>query len=263
MNWMLRRTGQMLARHLSQPSKAAPAKATCTPELLASTLRKGDVLLVDGITRFGSAIKYLTQSCWSHSALCVENPGADALSNTAAKILLEADVNVGVRRLALGEYAMLHTRICRPVGLSPAELDSVVQYALSRVGQTYDLKNIFDLARYLIRRPPLPHPWRRRLLALGSGDPTKAICSSLIAQAFQKVRYPILPDTRKIDETDTAGRARKREVMHIRHHSLFTPRDFDVSPYFKVVKPTLEQGFNFRAFEWADEVDDPDAPASV
>jgi hypothetical protein len=29
------------------------------------------------------------------------------------------------------------------------------------------------------------------------------------------------------------------------------------------VKPTLEQGFNFRAFEWADEVDDPDAPASV
>lgn len=259
MNWILRRTGGLLARHLSKPSKARPAKATCTPEQLASAIRKGDVLLVDGTTRFGSAIKYLTQSCWSHSALCVENPGPDALTNPEARIFVEADVNAGVRRVPLTEYSKLHTRICRPVGLSPAEVDTVVQFANSRLGQTYDLKNIIDLARYLIRRPPVPHPWRRRLIALGSGDPSKAICSSLIAQAFQKVRYPILPDTRTIDESDPAGRARKREVMHIRHHSLFTPRDFDLSPYFKIVKPTIEQGFNFHAIEWAEEVGEPES----
>ena len=29
---------------------------------------------------------------------------------------------------------------------------------------------------------------------LGSGDPTRAICSSLIAAAFGSVRYPVLPD---------------------------------------------------------------------
>jgi hypothetical protein len=40
------------------------------------------------------------------------------------------------------------------------------------------------------------------------------------------------------------GREDAREVLHIRHHSLFTPRDFDVSPYFAIIKPTLELGFD-------------------
>ncbi|MCP9231169.1 MULTISPECIES: hypothetical protein [unclassified Mesorhizobium] len=30
------------------------------------------------------------------------------------------------------------------------------------------------------------------------------------------------------------------------HHSLYTPRDFDLSPYFRIVKPTLEYGFDYR-----------------
>lgn len=38
----------------------------------------------------------------------------------------------------------------------------------------------------------------------------------------------------------------RREILHIRHHSLFTPRDFDLSPYFRVVKPTLEYGFDYK-----------------
>lgn len=37
---------------------------------------------------------------------------------------------------------------------------------------------------------------------------------------------------------------------HIRRHSLFTPRDFDVSPYFQIVKPTLEDGFDHRTIRW-------------
>lgn len=259
MNWILRRTGGLLARHLSKPSRAPQAIATCTPGKLVATLRKGDVLLVEGNTRFGSAIRYLTQSCWSHSALCSENPGPDALTNPEAKILVEAEVNQGVRTLTVSRYSGFHTRICRPVGLSPAEIDIVVKFALSRVGQQYDLKNVVDLARYLIRRPPVPNPWRRRLIALGSGDPTKAICSSLIAQAFQQVRYPILPDFEPCDADNPDECARRREVLHIRHHSLFTPRDFDVSPYFKIMKPTIEQGFDFHAIEWDDSVADDDA----
>jgi hypothetical protein len=255
MNWILRRTGSLLARHLSKPSRAPLAKASCSPEKLASTLRKGDVLLVEGNTRFASAIRYLTQSCWSHAALCVEHPGPDVLTNPDAKILVEAEVNQGVRTLTLATYAGNHTRICRPVGLSPAEIETVAKFALSRVGQQYDLKNVIDLARYLFRRPPVPNPWRRKLIALGSGDPTKAICSSLIAQAFQQVRYPILADIRECDLDDPAECARRKEVLHIRHHSLFTPRDFDVSPYFEILKPTLAQGFNFRAIEWEDQVE--------
>ena len=38
-----------------------------------------------------------------------------------------------------------------------------------------------------------------------------------------------------------------RELRHNEKHGLFTPRDFDISPYFAVVKPLLEDGFDYRA----------------
>lgn len=119
-------------------------------------------------------------------------------------------------------------------------------YAISRLGHTYDLKNMFDLARYLLPMPPLPRRWRRKMLTLGSGDPTKAICSSLIAQAFHSVGYPILPPFRRRSEGPTAE-AHNREILYIKHSSVYTPRDFDLSPYFQVVKPVIEQGFNYRS----------------
>jgi hypothetical protein len=84
--------------------------------------------------------------------------------------------------------------ICRPVGLSRDEIDKVSSYAIARLGHTYDLRNIIDLAKYLLPTPPVPTQFRRRLLALGSADPTQAICSSLIAQAFQSIKYPILSE---------------------------------------------------------------------
>jgi hypothetical protein len=58
--------------------------------------------------------------------------------------------------------------------------------------------------------------------------------------------------------------ARKRcgGELHIRHHSLFTPRDFDVSPYFEIIKPTIERGFDFRQLDWSHNADDgPIRPA--
>ena len=94
--------------------------------------------------------------------------------------------------------------------------------------------------------PPLPSRWRRRMLALGSGDPTKSICSTLIAQAFQSVGYPILPDMRR-RHSDPGAEEHNREILTIRHYSLYTPRDFDISPYFEVVKPTIEHGFTYAS----------------
>jgi hypothetical protein len=43
----------------------------------------------------------------------------------------------------------------------------------------------------------------------------------------------------------------QREILHIRHYSLFAPRDFDISPYFAIVKPTIEAGFDYRKVDWA------------
>ena len=69
---------------------------------------------------------------------------------------------------------------------------AVCDYAVERIGLQYDLKNIVDLGRYLVPLP-VPQRFRRRMIALGSGDPTKLICSALIARGFAAIGYPILP----------------------------------------------------------------------
>jgi hypothetical protein len=86
------------------------------------------------------------------------------------------------------------------------------------------------------------------MIAFGSGDPTKIICSALIAQAFDAVRYPILPKV-----TRAGSRAARREILHIRDSSLYMPRDFDISPYFEIVKPTIVLGFDYTMLHWADK----------
>ncbi len=90
------------------------------------------------------------------------------------------------------------------------------------------------------------------MLALGSGDPTRAICSTLVAQAFQSIRYPILPTISREMALDPNCNDCLRDILHIRHHSLFTPRDFDMSPYFDIINPTLATSFDHHDLTWAD-----------
>ena len=167
-----------------------------------------------------------------------------------------------MRRLPLQAYVDHHTRICRPVGLSDEAIDRVIARAEARLGHQYDVRNIYDLLRYLLITPPLPARWRRQWLTLGSGDPTRAICSSLVAEAFQSVQYPILPEPVMNEACTAEARPCQRELLHIRHHSLFAPRDFDISPYFEVVKPTLAQGFDPATLAWAPPESRPDGKAT-
>lgn len=252
MNKLLAALGQRIADYLCAPKTQGIMVATVSPELLVATLRPGDVLLVEGNARISAAIKYLTHSNWSHAALFVGDaiPGAAGDANRCT--LVEADLRFGVRAVPLDAYTLMHTRICRPVGLSPPDVLRLIDYAVDRIGEGYDLKNLVDLGRYLLPMPPVPVRWRRRLIALGSGDPSRAICSTLIAQAFQALRYPILPDITRIDADDPDRRHCHREVLHIRDHSLYAPRDFDISPYFDIVKPGLQHGFDYHGLEWCD-----------
>ncbi|MBB6367436.1 hypothetical protein FHR56_002601 [Xanthomonas sacchari] len=252
--------GRHLAKFLSKPRRHGSQLPTSPPQLLRGTLRKGDVLLVEGNSRFSTAIKYLSQSTWSHAALYIGDHVA-GVPGEEAPLFCDVDINVGVRLVGLSEFADLHTRICRPVGLSAQEIETVVEYMVSRVGNSYDLKNIFDLARYLVRTPPLPSSVKRRFLELGSGEPTRAICSTLLAQAFGAIRYPILPE---IDQAAPVGAdaAEDAEILYPRHHSLTLPRDFDVSPYFNVVKPRLQQGFDFHRLVWEPPAAAPRAAAT-
>jgi hypothetical protein len=93
------------------------------------------------------------------------------------------------------------------------------------------------------------------MLALGSGDPTRAICSTLVAQAFQSVRYPILPIIESLPSSNPRCPGCVDEILRVRHHSLFVPRDFDVSPYFAIVKPTLATSFDYRSLAWHEAVE--------
>lgn len=260
---LLDRLGRFLARRLHSVNPGYEPYTPSDPVTLSRTLQPGDILLVEGNQKISAAIKYLTQSTWSHAALYV----GDALKPDTADgeepfpQLVEVNLGEGCVAVPLAKYSRFNTRICRPVGLTPEDRDAIVTYMIDRLGVRYDMKNIFDLLRYFIPTPPVPVRWRRRLIAFGSGDPTRAICSSMIAQALQSVHYPILPEVtlapgRQHADSDYS----RREILHIRHHSLFAPRDFDLSPYFRIIKPTLEYGFDYKRLEWSHkQLPDPGA----
>lgn len=252
MNRILGAAGGALARYLSAPSHCARITAPTDLDVVRAAIRPADVLLVEGNTRLSSAIKYLTHSNWSHAALYV---------GEEAGCFIEADVVEGVHTVGWDAFAGMGLRICRPLALRPQDVQRVIDAARARIGHTYDLRNIFDLARYLLPTPPVPGRVRRRMLSLGSGDPTRAICSGMIAQCFQSVRYPILPEIeRRADDPNCA--ACLREQWAVRHHSLFVPADFDRSPYFAIIKPEASAALDYTALPWQG-VDAPEVPLAA
>mgnify|MGYP000885493243 FL=1 len=249
---LLDRIGRAVARWLQTESSGYQPYTPSDPETLHRTLQPGDILLVEGNQKISAAIKYLTQSTWSHSALYVGDALPEPANGSERPRLVEVNLGQGCVAVPLSKYQTYNTRICRPSGLTPEDRETVVDFMVGRLGTRYDMKNIFDMLRYFFPTPPVPVRWRRRMIAFGSGDPTRAICSTMIAQAFEQIRYPILPEI-----THAPGRASaqssysRREILHIRHYSLYTPRDFDLSPYFQIVKPTLTYGFDYKTLVWA------------
>ena len=241
LNSLKRAIGRRLAAFLSKELPGYQRLDTVAIADVAMILQKGDIVLVDGNTRISTAIKYLTQSTWSHACLYVGEKGVDSsLLN-----LLEASLKNGVHLTNLDHYANSNLRICRPVNLSAEEAEQLAEFASQRIGHQYDLKNVTDLIRYIIQKPAVPNRYRRSLLSLGSGEPTRAICSTLIAESFQSIDYPILP--RRRGEGEQSGGV---PLLYRPHFTQFTPRDFDLSPYFRIVKPTIESGFDHHSLIW-------------
>lgn len=257
---LLDRFGHLLARWLERESSGYQPYTPSDPETLHRTLQPGDILLVEGNQHISAAIKYLTQSTWSHSALYVGDALPEPEDGSERPRLIEVNLGDGCIAVPLSKYRTYNTRICRPSGLTPDDRQAVVDFMTGRLGLKYDMRNIFDLLRYFFPTPPVPVRWRRRMLSLGSGDPTRAICSSLIAEAYQRVGYPILPEiTRAPGRASAQSAHSRREILHIRHHSLYTPRDFDLSPYFAIIKPTLAFGFDYKKLVWGVPVADLEA----
>jgi Permuted papain-like amidase enzyme, YaeF/YiiX, C92 family len=244
-------------------------------------IRKGDVVLFEGNERISEVIKYLTQSSWSHSALYVGDEPLrrdpqlrrellEKFGDEANYLVVEALVESGVTLSPLSKYREFNMRVCRPYGLASDDLRKALDMALNAIGDTYDIRNIVDLARYFLPLTLVPRRLRRKALQFGSGEPTRVICSSLIAECFHSVRFPIVPRFEEppvpLSENDGAIRrmiarrdGRRYGVLKMISPTLITPRDFDLSPYFEIVKFNVIEGlkFDYRKIIWADEESAP------
>lgn len=224
-------------------------------------IRSGDVLLVEGRSRISKIIRTITQSSWTHAALYIgrmidfedeeikelvrKHLPEGVTDNT--RLIIEDLMDRGTVITPLNFYHNHHIRICRPIGITPSDLHLVVNYAIKALGQPYNVRHLLDLTRFLLPWTILPRRWGSSLFRTTGGEPESGICSSLIAEAFTSVHFPILPFVRP-DEVQGI------EVFQ-RNPYLFTPKDFDYSPYFEIIKYPL---FNpdeplpyYRRLPWA------------
>ncbi|MEX0607152.1 MAG: YiiX/YebB-like N1pC/P60 family cysteine hydrolase, partial [Halofilum sp. (in: g-proteobacteria)] len=209
-------------------------------ERLCYEIRPCDVLLVEGRTRVSEVIKSITLSNWTHAALYVgrlhdiDSPEIRARvrehypAQAEEQLIVEAVLGEGTIISPLSRYRGDHIRICRPHELRRRDAQSVVNHCVQRLGREYDVRQLFDLARFLLPYKFLPRRWRSSLFRRDTSAPARTICSALLAQAFASVRYPVLPVLRQDDD----------DQVHLqkRNFRLLTPRDFDYSPYFDVIK---------------------------
>lgn len=212
----------------------------CDFKRLSEELQPGDVVLVEGRTRVSGIIKLITQSAWTHAALYIgrlHDIEDRTLRNLAVQhyqrdhseqLLLEAVIGQGTRISPLSRYANDHLRICRPHGLSRGDAQEVIGYAIRRLGSDYDVRQLLDLARFFLPWGIVPRRWRSSLFEVNAGGVTRTVCAGLIAESFAAVDFPILPFIDR--RADGTLRFFKRNPR------LFTPRDFDYSPYFDIIK---------------------------
>lgn len=255
-------------------------------ERLRRHIRKGDVLLVEGHQRVSAIIKYLTHSSWSHAALYVgdelvrrggplQQLAVEHFGDEAGSLVVEA-LTEGVVASPLSKYTDHNVRICRPHRLRSAHLERVIDDAVTSIGFRYDLKNVTELAIYLMRISLLPVRFRRRALRLGSGLSGQVICTSLLGQLFQNVGFPVLPEVShppapgrpppaRLPLWNRFGRGSERYdgIYRRRHPTLLMPRDFDLSPFFEIVKFNVisEKSFDYERIQWEEDPEDSEEVA--
>lgn len=226
----------------------------------------GDVLLVEGRSRVSEVIKVITRSPWSHAALYIGSLNDiqdEQLHELAIKHLKKSEIENehfvvegvlgrGFIVTPLATYGQHHMRICRPDGLTQKDTQSVITCALKKVGKQYSTRHIFDLARFLLPWRIFPRRWRSSLFHYKEGGVTDEICTSMIAQAFESVNFPILPMLK-------SKPGNKYELIQ-RNPLLFAPCDFDYSPFFSIIKyPLLEEQLGeYKDLPWNNTITSQD-----
>jgi Permuted papain-like amidase enzyme, YaeF/YiiX, C92 family len=271
--WFYRKIARFLEQRVGRTERLYRNDAA----LLKRHISKGDVLLVEGDQRISAIIKYLTQSSWSHAALYIgdellrrggelRESALEQFGDEAEYLVVEALME-GVVVSPVAKYLEHNLRICRPHRLRAAHLRSILDESIHAIGWRYDMRNITDLARHLISATLMPSRYRSEGMVFGSGIPTAVICTSLIGRLFHHVGFPVLPSVTPAAlalPSDPARRSwwrapwrrseRPDAVYRRLDPSLLTPRDFDLSPYFEVVKFNVikQRGFDYGRMEWDD-----------
>jgi hypothetical protein len=209
-------------------------------ERLRYEIKPSDVILIEGRSRASDVIKTVTQSRWSHAALYIgrvheiEHPQARQRikdyfdGQPDVQLIVESELGKGTVVRPLSTYDRDHMRICRPRDLTFSDAQRVIGYAIARLGTDYDIRQIFDLLRFLFPWLIMPRKWRSSLFTSHAGKTTKTVCSTMIAEAFASIQYPILPLVRRSENHEVK--------IYRRNPKLCTPSDFDYSPYFDIIK---------------------------
>jgi len=239
--------------------ESAPARTTlCDFQRLKEQIHPCDVLLIEGRSRVSRVIKGITSSAWTHSALYLgrlhDIRDAAIRARVAAhyhgdpedQLIIEALLGEGTVVTPLKKYAHDHIRICRPNGLTRDDANAVIGYCAGHLGDEYNFQQLLDLARFLLPYGVIPRRWRSSLFEHRVGEETRTVCSSMLAAAFASVHFPILPVAHRADD----GRIK----LYARNHKLYTPSDFDTSPYFDIIKYPMLPGVDdlavYRQLPW-------------
>lgn len=220
-------------------------------------IRPCDVLLIEGRSRVSEVIKAVTQSPWSHAMLYIgrlhdiENPILRARvrefydAELNEQLVVESVLGQGTVVAPLSSFKADHIRICRPKGISHSDAQQVIGYAIGRLGREYGIRHNLDLLRFFFPWKIMPRRWRSSLFEHNVGSATTEICSSMLAEAFASVNFPILPVIKRDKE--------KGVQFYRRNTKLYVPSDFDYSPYFEIIKyPIFEvsSGPAYRNLPW-------------
>jgi len=227
---------------------------------LCEELHQGDVLLVEGRTRVSHVIKSITNSPWTHSVLYIgrldeirdeslqEKVSEYYQGESHEQLIIESMLGEGTIINPVTKYKNEHLRICRPKGLSRSDRQQVIAFSLSQLGYEYDVRHLFDLARFLFPYGIFPRRWRSTLFQQYAGRSTRNVCSYMMGEAFGSVNFPILP----VAERGEDGSLK----LYKRNPRLFTPKDFDYSPYFDIIKYPyfgLDDIAAYRGLPWDNE----------
>lgn len=236
-NWIISKVGKWITK----PRRSNHAHL-CDFNQIIEDAKPGDVWLIEGSNYASWIIEQVTRSTWSHSALYIGTL-ADIADPAMRKIVqekchnctdsmqfvIETEIGLGTVLNSVIKYQHSHVRVLRPQGLSSELIQKVLSYAIQRIGKQYDVRHLLDLARFIFPWNIFPRKWRSSLFRHNALQPTKDLCSTMIAEAFESIQYPILPLIKE-DEKQA-----KLELIQ-RDPELFTPSDFDCSPYFNIVK---------------------------